>query len=469
MGLEKEVNQGECIPCDGLCHKVCDGVDVIHSGNIDKFHNCTTIQGSVEIRDITFSGFQKFHSHFVPGPLYKEMHPDALEVFSTVKEITGYLSIKGSHPFFKDLSFFRSLNKIKGEYLTPDKAALSIVKTSIKTLGLRSLKEISKGGITIHDNKDLCLLNQNNWNEIKKSSTHSIQIQENRPEDECVSDGYMCHSQCSTDGCWGTTSEECFSCKNYKLKDLCIGPCLNTTGSSRNSRSNDEICFTKTFLPGLSLYILNENTKELFDGHVGDDGLTSAYVTTHNQYQIWIQRLSGNAKPIEAGGTGGGVAAGGDDQGNYSPGCPKQKADWRDFRTSEIISTQGLVSTNDSKCNHYVGRTTHEGDLIPGKFFIDNQELYISWGGKEFTHKNLQLLVGYNYEWIPGTGKNIPPCAVRGGQTVDGTPLYIGRIIRPGDCSEIGKVNSLDGLCYVGYFSKEYSYKDYDILVFKNA
>ncbi|XP_071448076.1 epidermal growth factor receptor-like [Hetaerina americana] len=612
----KRVLRGECIPCKGLCHKVCDGVDVIHSGNIRNFQNCTTIEGSVEIRDITFTGFQMFHSSFIPGPLYEEMHPNSLEALSNVKEITGHLSIKGSHPSFKDLSFLRSLEIIRGDSLE-NQAALYIEKTSLKTLGLRSLRTISKGGVLIRENKNLCLLDQNNWDVIKKSPTHSLQIQGNRPVNECVEDGYFCHAQCSSEGCWGTSASECFSCADYKLKELCIGTCRNSSGSAENSSNDDEICFTKAFLPGLTLYIVNENTKELVDGQAWDNRLIHAYVTTHRQYQIWMQHLQGLVQSSE------------NDQANDSEKCPNKQNTWvqatngaipvggllggtdpkcmlyvgrawhegellpgklcarynnvyiawnggeylyndyqvltgsnfewvissstqipacaveggklkdgtpvyigrtfssgaldigrvnaadgilyipyygkeYSFRDYEIlvykskrtidkeshdnisnrcssfqtqwvdgkggnITTEGLVSTNDSQCNHYVGRTTHEGDIIPGKYYHNNHVLYISWGGEEFTYNQFQVLIGYNYEWIPATGTKIPACAVQGGHTVDGTPLYIGRIVRPGDCTEIGKVNPVDGLLYVGYFSKEYTYTEYDILVFKTA
>lgn len=98
---------GECVPCDGPCPKTCQGSSPVHSGNIDSFKDCTIIEGSLTILEQSFKGFQQVYRNFSFGPHYQEMHPDKLEVFSTLKEVTGFINIQGSHKDFTNLSYFR--------------------------------------------------------------------------------------------------------------------------------------------------------------------------------------------------------------------------------------------------------------------------------------------------------------------------------------------------------------------------
>ena len=115
---KKKAENGECVPCDGPCPKTCDGVNEIHSGKIDSFRDCTIIEGSLTILDQSFRGFQQVYNNFSFGPRYQQMHPDRLEVFSTLKEVTGYVNIQGDHPDFTNLSYFRNLEVIGGRALT---------------------------------------------------------------------------------------------------------------------------------------------------------------------------------------------------------------------------------------------------------------------------------------------------------------------------------------------------------------
>lgn len=107
---KKKAVKGECVPCDGPCPKSCEGVESdgsVHSGNIARFEGCTVIDGSITILDHSFVGFQQVFHNFSFGARHAPMHPDRLEVFSSLKEITGYINIQASHPDFKNLSYFR--------------------------------------------------------------------------------------------------------------------------------------------------------------------------------------------------------------------------------------------------------------------------------------------------------------------------------------------------------------------------
>ncbi|GIY37822.1 epidermal growth factor receptor [Caerostris extrusa] len=139
--VNKKAENHECVACDGPCPKNCEGVEVVHADNIDSFKGCTIIEGSITILDTSFDGFQEVYSDFTFGNLHPKMNPSKLEVFSTLKEVTGYISIQASHPDFKNLTFFRNLESIGGRQLTEYFAALYIVKTSLESLNMRSLKK----------------------------------------------------------------------------------------------------------------------------------------------------------------------------------------------------------------------------------------------------------------------------------------------------------------------------------------
>lgn len=222
---KKKALNGECVPCDGPCPKTCKGVEKVHSGNIDSFKDCTIIEGSITILDQSFQGFQHVYPNFSFGKRYEKMHPDKLEVFSTLKEITGFLNIQGDHKDFKDLSYFRNLEMIGGRTLTEYFASLYIVKTSLVSFGLSSLKKIYSGSIAILENKNLCYAQSINWTRIKKSSEHESLLSNNRNESECIKDGLVCDEQCSEEGCWGPGPAQCLSCKNFILGNDCLQDC----------------------------------------------------------------------------------------------------------------------------------------------------------------------------------------------------------------------------------------------------
>ncbi|XP_059470007.1 epidermal growth factor receptor isoform X2 [Neocloeon triangulifer] len=237
--LNKKAVNGECVPCDGPCPKTCQGDISVHSGNIDTFKDCTVIEGSLTILDHTFSGYQHIYDNFTFGKRYAGMHPDRLEVFSTLKEITGYMNIQAFHESFTNLSYFRNLEYIGGRTLTEMFAALYIVKTSLKSLGLRSLKKVSSGAVSIIENRDLCFADGINWQSIKKSVEHEILHSNNKDPKACEREGLVCDKECSKDGCWGPGNENCLSCANYQMGSKCIHDCESIQGIYKD---NSKIC-----------------------------------------------------------------------------------------------------------------------------------------------------------------------------------------------------------------------------------
>lgn len=181
----KTAKDNECVPCNGPCPKTCPGVEVVHSGNIDSFRDCTIIEGSLQILDQSFAGFQQVYANFSFGPRYIKMHPDRLEVFSTLREVTGFINIQGDHPDFTNLSYFRNLEVIGGRQLMDTFfASLYIVKTKLVSLDLKSLKQIKAGTVTILENRNLCFADGIAWEKIQKSP-EKPSIHNNRNQSEC--------------------------------------------------------------------------------------------------------------------------------------------------------------------------------------------------------------------------------------------------------------------------------------------
>ncbi|KAG6443142.1 hypothetical protein O3G_MSEX002709 [Manduca sexta] len=222
----KTAVNGECIPCNVTCPKTCRAENPIHSGNIESFKDCTIIDGSIEILEMTFTGFQHVNRDYSFGEHYASMEPDALEVFSTVREVTGYLNVQAHHPNFTSLSYFRNLEVIGGRQVVENLfAALYIVKTSLKSLGLKSLKRVNSGAIAIMENRYLCYAEKIAWNKLVKSKDHKQIIQKNGDPRTCEKSNLVCDPQCSEDGCWGPGPDQCLACQNFKFGETCIQNC----------------------------------------------------------------------------------------------------------------------------------------------------------------------------------------------------------------------------------------------------
>lgn len=236
---KRSVN-GECVPCGGPCPKNCQGVEVVHSGNIDQLINCTVIEGSITILDSSFTGHIEIGGNDTITR-YKPMHPSRLEVFKTIREITGYLYIRANHSEFKNLSCFKNLQIIGGRQTTEMFYSLSIIRTSLVELNLHSLRKVRLGRIMIEENRDLCFADTIDWLQINITRREDITTRNNAENTRCRALGLQCHEQCAKDGCWGPGPDECLSCNNYKLEDYCVDNCtsIQTNGIlSYDSGSN---------------------------------------------------------------------------------------------------------------------------------------------------------------------------------------------------------------------------------------
>ena len=128
---------------------------------------------------------QEIYENFTFGPRYPAMDPSRLEALSTVNEITGYLNVQvrylatlkvlarengtpdhfilnvqAHHAAFRTLDAFRNLKTIGGRQLTEYFSSLYVVKTSLTSLNLRSLRKIRSGSVAILENKELCFTSE---------------------------------------------------------------------------------------------------------------------------------------------------------------------------------------------------------------------------------------------------------------------------------------------------------------------
>ncbi|MEJ1277338.1 erb-b2 receptor tyrosine kinase 2 [Cricetulus griseus] len=203
-----------CEPCGGLCPKACEGTgsgsryQTVDSSNIDGFVNCTKILGNL---DFLITGLNGDPWHKIPA-----LDPEKLNVFRTVREITGYLNIQSWPPHMHNFSVFSNLTTIGGRSLYNRGFSLLIMKNlNVTSLGLRSLKEISAGRVYISANQQLCYHHSLNWTRLLRGpSDDRLDIKYNRSPRECG----------ERKGLPGG-SEACAQCTHFRDGPHCVNSC----------------------------------------------------------------------------------------------------------------------------------------------------------------------------------------------------------------------------------------------------
>ncbi|XP_055786585.1 receptor tyrosine-protein kinase erbB-4-like [Salvelinus fontinalis] len=116
--MEVEENRIKmCIPCTDICPKVCDGIgtgslqtaQTVDASNIEMFVNCTKINGNLIF---LITGIKGDMYHGIGA-----LDPERLNVFRTVREITGFLNIQSWPENMTDLGVFSNLATIGGRSL----------------------------------------------------------------------------------------------------------------------------------------------------------------------------------------------------------------------------------------------------------------------------------------------------------------------------------------------------------------
>ncbi|KAI1902030.1 hypothetical protein AGOR_G00040510 [Albula goreensis] len=223
----------KCKKCEGPCPKACNGLGMgnltnvlsINASNIDSFVNCTKINGDVSILPTTFRGDKYTKT--------AAMDPSKLEVFRTVKEISGFLLIQAWPKNLTSLSPFQNLEIIRGRTKQLGTVSFAATNIPISHLGLRSLKEISDGDVIIKGNRNLCYSNAQHWNKLFRSSKQGARVEDNKGTQTCVLQNHTCDEMCTADGCWGPGPTMCFSCLHYMRNGHCVGSCNVLDGEPR--------------------------------------------------------------------------------------------------------------------------------------------------------------------------------------------------------------------------------------------
>ncbi|MBN3296323.1 EGFR factor, partial [Amia calva] len=223
----------KCKKCEGVCPKACNGLGMgnllhtlsINGSNIESFRDCTKINGDVSILPVTFRG-----DRFTKTPA---LHPSQLDIFKTVKEITGFLLIQEWPANMSSLSPFENLEIIRGRTKQHGTVTLAAVNLKITSLGLHSLREISDGDVVIKNNQNLCYTNQEQWKMFFKSSKQNARVSDNEVPSQCAARNQICDALCTHEGCWGPGPNMCFSCQFFIRQQQCVKACNVLEGEPR--------------------------------------------------------------------------------------------------------------------------------------------------------------------------------------------------------------------------------------------
>uniref|UniRef100_A0A8C5NDQ4 Receptor protein-tyrosine kinase n=1 Tax=Gouania willdenowi TaxID=441366 RepID=A0A8C5NDQ4_GOUWI len=240
--MEVEENRIKmCIPCTDICPKACDGIgtaslqtaQTVDSNNIDKFVNCTKINGNLVFLITGIKG-DVYHN-------IEALDPEKLNVFRTVREITGFLNIQSWPDNMTDLSVFSNLAIIGGRALYSGISLLVLKQPGISSLQLQSLREISAGNVHIAENSQLCYYNTVNWTKLFRTPNQKYQIRNNRSPKECSKERLVCDPLCSDAGCWAAGPDQCMSCRFFSRGRTCVESCNLYEGDIREY-ANGSVC-----------------------------------------------------------------------------------------------------------------------------------------------------------------------------------------------------------------------------------
>uniref|UniRef100_A0A4W3JAC4 Receptor protein-tyrosine kinase n=1 Tax=Callorhinchus milii TaxID=7868 RepID=A0A4W3JAC4_CALMI len=230
-----------CKPCTDICPKVCDGIGTgslqmaktVDSSNIDKFVNCTKINGNLIF---LITGIEGDPYHNIAA-----LDPEKLNVFRTVREITGFLNIQSWPRNMSDFNVFSNLVIIGGRSLYSGISLLILKQQWVTSLHFQSLMEISAGNVYVSDNPSLCYYHTVNWTVLFRTNSQKPVIKNNRNSQNCTSDKMVCDALCSDNGCWGPGPDQCLSCRFFSRGSNCTESCNLYEGEFREF-ANGTVC-----------------------------------------------------------------------------------------------------------------------------------------------------------------------------------------------------------------------------------
>uniref|UniRef100_A0A7N6A3U9 Receptor protein-tyrosine kinase n=1 Tax=Anabas testudineus TaxID=64144 RepID=A0A7N6A3U9_ANATE len=214
--MEVEENRIKmCIPCTDICPKgKIPDTQTVDSSNIDKFVNCTKINGNLVFLITGIKGACVcLCSHL------------------------GFLNIQSWPDNTTDLSVFSNLVTIGGRALYSGISLLVLKQQGISSLQLQSLREISAGNVHIAENSQLCYYHTVNWTRLFRAANQKVLIRNNRTAKEHM----VCDPLCSDAGCWGPGPDQCLSCRFFSRGRTCVDSCNLYEGEIREY-ANGSVC-----------------------------------------------------------------------------------------------------------------------------------------------------------------------------------------------------------------------------------
>uniref|UniRef100_A0A672GQI3 receptor protein-tyrosine kinase n=1 Tax=Salarias fasciatus TaxID=181472 RepID=A0A672GQI3_SALFA len=181
----------------------------VDSSNIDKFVNCTKINGNLVFLITGIKGVSVTHYN-----LCVCLCPHL-----------GYLNIQSWPDNMTDLSVFSNLATIGGRALYSGISLLVLKQQGISSLQFQSLREISAGNVHITENSQLCYYNTVNWTRLFRAANQNFLVRDNRSPQECSKERMVCDALCSDAGCWGPGPDQCMSCRYFSRGRTCVDTC----------------------------------------------------------------------------------------------------------------------------------------------------------------------------------------------------------------------------------------------------
>lgn len=148
--------------------------------------------------------------------------------------------------------------------------------------------------------------------------------------------------------------------------------------------------------------------------------------------------------------------------------APCSAFEWSIYHKGKPVP-QGLFSAGSESDGRplAISVVLRDGGRFPGKMDPKNGKAYYSFGGKEYQSDDLYEVFTGDGTWVKAPGGRIPTGAIRAGQDIDGSPLYIIRArhakgLHPGRTD--GKGNA-----YIPYGGKEIRVSDYEVLIMRDV
>uniref|UniRef100_A0A8C7RDA6 Receptor protein-tyrosine kinase n=1 Tax=Oncorhynchus mykiss TaxID=8022 RepID=A0A8C7RDA6_ONCMY len=237
-----------CIACTDICPKACDGIgtaslqsaQTVDSSNIDKFTNCTKINGNLVFLITGIKGICCVSGNTSPILAVMLLAVFLLKWYVIGCVPVGFLNIQSWPENMTDLSVFSNLATIGGRALYSGISLLVLKQRWISSLQLQSLNEISAGNVYITNNSQLCYYNTVNWTGLFRANNQKVLIRNNRDPKEST-ERMVCDPLCSDSGCWGPGPDQCLACRYFSRGRICVDTCNLYEGEVREY-ANGSVC-----------------------------------------------------------------------------------------------------------------------------------------------------------------------------------------------------------------------------------